>query len=708
MKVRALVLALLASSGTLTEAQSGATVDQSLRSVRLEALVVDAEGEQPLFIQQPVAIQRLGANQLHSVSARNLPEALADLPGVMVQKTANGHGSPFIRGFTGYRVLSMIDGVRYNNSVYRDGPNEYFSLIDQYSIESLDLIGGPASALYGSDAVGGVIYLDTLSANWQQQTAGESFVSWQQNLRYASAERSRVANGRVSWGRGQQWGALLSVTGRDYGDVVGAEVGTQRHTGYSEQSVHLRLDRAFNDHWQSTVVHQQLAQDDVWRTHSTRFAEPFAGTLAGDDQVRLKDQYRDLTYLKLTGRRLAAGIDQLMVTLSRQHWDEDGDRVRADSRRIQESFDSVMHGIDVQLNRQLARGELVTGFDYYVDRVDSKRLDFAADGSLSAVAVQGPVGDDSRLAQGGLFWQYSHFLDDRTELQLGGRYHFSTLDIGRFADPQNGLPRSYHDRWRGWVNSVRLYRELTPGWAFWSGISQAFRAPNVADVSRSGRSRSSEIEVAALGLEPERFISYELGLKQASRNGSAGITLFHTGIDDFIASTPTGRVVDGLTEVTKRNAAAGRVRGVELSLRQRFTPAWSVSAALTWQQGELDSFDSLTSPAGSREPMSRIMPLTLSAGVRWQPRGNGWLGLALRVADRADKLSPGDLADDQRIPPGGTPGYMLVNLSGGYRLSRNVSFTLALNNLFDEAYRNHGSGVNEPGFGVTAGLQLTW
>jgi hemoglobin/transferrin/lactoferrin receptor protein len=89
--------------------------------------------------------------------ARTLPEALEGVTGVAVQKTAHGQGSPFIRGFTGFRTVLLIDGIRLNNGVFRDGPNQYSATVDPFALGRLEVVRGPGAVLYGSDAVGGTV-----------------------------------------------------------------------------------------------------------------------------------------------------------------------------------------------------------------------------------------------------------------------------------------------------------------------------------------------------------------------------------------------------------------------------------------------------------------------------------------------------------------------------------------------------------------------
>ena len=109
--------------------------------------------------EEPYPVEVVTLEILQRELPRTVPEALRSLPGVLVQKTASGHGSPYIRGFTGNRTLLVIDGIRYNNATYRDGANEYFAQVDQFTLAQIELVSGPASALYGSEAVGGTIVL---------------------------------------------------------------------------------------------------------------------------------------------------------------------------------------------------------------------------------------------------------------------------------------------------------------------------------------------------------------------------------------------------------------------------------------------------------------------------------------------------------------------------------------------------------------------
>lgn len=688
----------LASSASAPE--DGPTTKQTVQ----EELIVTASRQEAESFTLPYTVEVLDQSHLRQRQSRNLPEALAAIPGVMVQKTANGQGSPFVRGFTGYRTLALIDGVRYNNSVYRDGPNEYFSLIDLYSLERLELLSGPASGLFGSDAIGGALVLHSKSSRYTDQAQGEGYQLGQLQYRFASAEHSHILRSEYEWGQGENWGLRLGYTLKDFGDVRAAEMGLQPHTGYDENGLDLRFDTRLNAQWDLSLLHQQLTQDDVWRTHSTIYAIPFEGTEAGSNLRRLKDQDRQLSLLKLRGENPNRWLDHISLTLSEQHWREDGERTKGSGASIVQGFDSRMHGVDLALASHTASVNWRYGLDYYRDRVDSWRRDYHSDGSLDEIRIQGPIGDDSTYSQWGIYAQADWQLAPQQQLLVSSRYGQTRARVGHFEDPVTAVAASFSDRWSSLVNALHYSYHLNLGpdnnqSTLWLGLSQSFRAPNIGDLSRYGTSRSDETEVAATGLEPESFLTYELGWKWRGSTRHAEATYYYTRIRDFIASTPTDRIVDGLTEVTKQNASTGYIEGVELRIEQRLSAQLRLSANITWLTGELDN------AGGEREPYSRIMPPSANFQLQWfPPNFDSEVSLHFTYAGRADKLSAGDQNDLQRIPPGGTPGYRLWHLRSHFKLTPRLRVDLALDNLLDEAYRNHGSGSNEPGRNVKFSL----
>lgn len=632
--------------------------------------------------------------------ARTLPEALREVPGVMVQKTGHGQGSPFIRGFTGFRNVLLVDGVRLNNSVFREGPNQYWATVDPFALDRLEVVKGSGSVLYGSDAIGGVV-------NTVSSLAGLGHSGWSGRLLYrrADAEHSDTERGEASFG-GERLRARAGVSVKDYGDLEVAGLGVLPHTGYEEHDADARLEYDLSDATTLVAAHQYTTVDDAWRTHRTVYAKSWQGTSVGSDRVLSFDQRRNLSYVQIRHRGLGAFADALTASVSYQKQEEDQFRLRSDLRMELQGFDVGTTGVWLQLEKATRIGQWVYGFDYYVDEVDSWRTDLNADGSLRAIGIQGPVGDDASYELGGLFVQDRIAFGPRFDLTLGLRETFAAADAGRVQSPITGQPMRLEDDWDNLVGSVRFsFRPGVSGdWALFGGVSQGFRAPNLSDLTRLDIARSGELETPVLGLDPERFVAWELGAKVQRPRWSAQAAAFYTDVRGMIVRAPTGDRIGSNSQVTKRNAGDGFLRGVEAQLAFQLTRSWRAQLSGFWLDAEVDQFPS-SQPLAVAEPLDLLMPATVTAGLRWRaPGGRLQIESVLLHAEAQDELSTRDRLDTQRVPPGGTPGYTVLHLRSRWLLTPQMSLSFAIDNVTDREYRIHGSGLNEAGRNLIASL----
>ena len=223
--------------------------------------IVTASRSELLLSDAPYSANLIDAVEIEENAFRTLPEALRETPGVLIQKTAHGHGSPFIRGFTGFRNLLLVDGIRLNNSVFREGPNQYWNTVDAYSINRLEVVRGQGSVLFGSDAIGGTVNVLTKSSDPLRYANGERFFEARALYRWSSAEQSHVGRIETSMGVGGKGGLHIGFTQKDYGDVRAAGIGTQSHTGYDEWDADAKLDYFFQPNVRLTVAYQHVNQD---------------------------------------------------------------------------------------------------------------------------------------------------------------------------------------------------------------------------------------------------------------------------------------------------------------------------------------------------------------------------------------------------------------------------------------------------------------
>jgi hemoglobin/transferrin/lactoferrin receptor protein len=283
------------------------------KAVAIPEVIITATRSENSASKVPAVVKTLDKKQMAERLVRTFPEALRETPGVMIQKTSNSQGSPFIRGFTGFRNLMLIDGIRFNNSTFREGPNQYWNTIDPQSLSRMEVLPSQGGTLYGSDAIGGTVNAFTKDSGYLSEAEGGFFTHGLASHRYSTAEHSNVERLETSIGEGQKWGLHAGVTLSQFGDVTDGSGRRQPHTGYDNWAFDVRLDVALDEQWNFTAVHQQARQNDAWRTHATTSGVSFAGTAVGTDRIRLFDQERSLSYVRLAGTDLNGFIDAAQV-----------------------------------------------------------------------------------------------------------------------------------------------------------------------------------------------------------------------------------------------------------------------------------------------------------------------------------------------------------------------------------------------------------
>ncbi len=662
-----------------------------------EVTITAMRTAKPVF-DVPFSVSVVNSVRLVQTSPRTLPEALRDQPSVMIQKTAHGQGSPYLRGFTGFRTMMLVDGIRLNNSAFREGPNQYWNTVDSFALDRLEIVRGPGSVLYGSDAIGGTV--NALSAGRTEYGPG---FDWDMHTLYrlSVAESSHVARTEISGNLDEHFGFFFGGTLKEFGDVRGGRtVGKQDQTGYAGRDWDVKLEYRLNENSRLVYGHQTVDLDDAMRTHATSYGLRWNGTTAGTDFERELDQNRDLNYLQFHAEDLGGFIDAVHASVSHHLQIDTERRLRSDLRRDYQGYDVNTLGLSFQLESPSPIGRWIYGGEYYRDWVDSHYRRYTAAGALQAQGLQGPVADDATYDSLAFFVENQlPLLDGRLELITGARYSYAAADARKVQDPFTGALLSFADSWDTLVGSERLVYHVDEAkhWNLFGGVSQGFRAPNLSDLTRFDIARTGEQEVPAFNLRPEHYLSIEAGVKTAYERFNAEAVYFYTMIDDMIVRVPTGAVLGGNAVVTKENSGEGHVHGVELSASVKLAEAWTLWSNFTWMEGNVKTA-LITGGAQQQEPLSRAMPTTVNYGLRWEAADRKfWAEAASTVTTGQHRLTSSDRLDTQRIPPGGTPGYDVYHLRAGWQVNRYFGLNAALENIFDADYRVHGSGVNEPG-----------
>jgi outer membrane receptor protein involved in Fe transport len=663
---------------------------------------------------------------------RSVPDALRGEPGVYVQQTAHGQASPYLRGLTGQQTVMFFDGVRLNNSTFRQGPNQYFFTINSRTIDHLEIQRGSASTRWGSDAIGGVILATPIEPELEADR--RVVVHSQGILRATTADAElggRAQTSVASFGKvAVQVGAGYRNVGqlRSGGPVIAPATGmpqnvpplygpdgkTQLGTGFRELTDDARIIWQVKPGHRLSFGYYDYRQYDVPRTD--KCPPP---TAPQDECLTYRKQFRTLAYGLYETSRGPVAAERVRMTLSYQRQLEDRLNDRGSSPTLLNGQDTVHTGgtglaIDtheLELAPWVSLGGRYGG-DVYYDHIDSEERVTYTDSGVTSRRPRGQYLDGAKYVTSGTWAEAQGEFVDAIRVRTGGRLAVAAAT----ADGEPDTGSSSVDRtWVTAVGNAGIAADAVPWLTFVFNVDQGFRAPNLDDLtSRQQVGPGYQYENA--GLRPERSLSLEAGTLAGNEWFDLEAFAFRTSIRDLIQRVerePEDCPMNEPACISSRNRfqlenLEGRavVLGAEGSLRVYLPLELEVRATVSyaWGEGANPRFGRPFEPA--RVPLSRIPPLNGIAEAGWRSsRYGAYVMGVVRWARAQTRLAPQDRVDP-RIPEGGTPGYVVVDVRAGYGLAPWLRAAMVLENLGNAPFRYHGSSVNGAGRGMMMELQF--
>jgi hemoglobin/transferrin/lactoferrin receptor protein len=670
---------------------------------QIEEVQVTARRRAEAELDVPNATTVVGREALRALAPQTAMDTLHGEPGTFVQQTTPGQGVVIVRGLKGSEVLHLVDGFRLNNAIFRNAPNQYIALVDSQSLERVEVVRGPMSALYGGDAMGGVVQMLT----WDPRFDGDALATaGRLRSSYGSADRSLLSRAETAIGND----AFSLSGGLTMQDVEPLRTGSGDRVPFSDFSARggdVKFVARLGEQHELLVSAQRMEQPNTPRVDQLN-----AG-FGQSEPERLAAQFRPQTRSFHHGRWRwdagAAAFDELELHFGRQRI-EDGNRSRAfagDAGDVRETRErTVVSTTGWTLGAVKALGSAHTlgyGADYYRDRVYSttQQRTFEAGSALEpelARVFPPRFPDGALMEQMGVYVADHWLLTPRLALDYGLRYSVVESDIPGGFDRVRNADAS---------GNLGLHYRVSDALALVANVGRGFRAPNVFDLGTIGERPGSRFNRPNPDLEPERIATVDAGFKYAGERLRADVSAFFSRYSDKITSVRTGilRPEDGRELTQSVNASRVRYVGLEAGLRYQWDEALSFYGTGTWTHGRERIGGSLG--VDRSHSAERVPPLFGKLGVEWRALDTLLLEGYAYYADDQERLSPGDLGDP-RINPDGTPGWSTLNARVGFALSETASVSLRLENLLDRRYREHASGIDEPGFNAIVTLDLGW
>jgi outer membrane receptor protein involved in Fe transport len=639
-------------------------------------------------------------------SSSTLGNVLEDNVGIEVQQTTYGQVSPMLRGLTGYHVLNLIDGIRFNNSTFRSGPNQYLAFIDPSQVSKIETVLGPSSSLYGSDSLGGTINVFTHTPTYS--TGSDLSPHFSFNASSNSADLSGQGRAQLSLaGRNLTW--ILGGTSRRLNDLRAGGGDDSRNifqryfdlpssqvreiygsrlqdTGFSQLGAHTKLmvEPGPDQRW--TVSYQGSQLNNV-----RQYRNLFGGRAR--QQAAHKPERLGFFYTRYEKSGLGP-LDSVSGTFSinaqrtgsELQNERSSDTIRSDRNSVN-SF-----GYSVQASTHFGSHSIfLFGGDVYNEHISASRFDLDPT-NLTRTEVRPLYPNGSR------YTSYATFAEGRTELfdgrvnvVLGGR--LTRISVNTFAsrDPF-GVPDS-EQQFSDFSFNTAVGLRITPQWRTNLIVSRGFRAPNMNDLGAIGQnSLGYEIPASeaapfgaligqsagedatstgrtAGGLVPESLYNYEAGLSYDNGRVHGRVQVFDAELYNPIvrrtllfpsASVPAN--ISGLDLVaippTPTQEAAGVVAAGTtidpLALkafvndgRARYYGVESrlrLKAADNWTVETNYSF-MVGRQLNPNRNARRLVPQMGTLKIRYTPGSRLWVEVAGRLAGSQERLSGGDISD---------------------------------------------------------------
>ncbi|MBK6487340.1 MAG: TonB-dependent receptor [Gemmatimonadetes bacterium] len=672
--------------------------------------------------QVPAPVTVLDSASIRERAPNNAADLLREAPGVDVVGTGPNQGRPSIRGQRGQRILLLQDGLRLNNNRRQQDFGELPALVDVDQVERVEVVRGPSSVLYGSDAIGGVINLITRSP----RIDGTTRVRGNLGYRYAGAGEQQRGDGSVSVSRGafalSAGGSLrnagnYAVPGGSFGDLTLPDGINLNDSGVRDRSFNLHGAWRGADNSSAWIRHDRYEARDA----GFGFVEP---RILGDTSTRIKLTYPWQSVQKTTAgyNRSALGFpfaDRVEVSLYTQGNDRDFDssvdvyipagpgRTAVVNSRSFNTTDVRSSGLRLEAAKVLSR---VT-FTYGVDAVRDDAT--ATDSSYSRTTGFGPTPiissstrpslPDADMRNLGLFLQGDWRVHERFSVITGVRYH----DVQARTRATAGLPDSVAGLEAN--NSTTVYAvngiyRLNDYVSAVATYGRGFRAPNLIERYFSGPSTDgTAIQVANPGLDAETSNNVDLGLRLHLNRFDAEWFYFRNSLRDGILTRPTGRTVGRQAEFQNINVERLRTNGHEVSVGVDLGQGVSVTSNYTKLETK--------NPDSPDIPVAGTYSSKLNAALGYRPRGGRyWAEGAVRHQGRQQDINLGT------SPIGAVlPSFTVLNVRGGLRLAtfagRPQEIGLAVNNLGNALYAESANSAfvrPEPGRHVVLSVRTSF
>lgn len=684
------------------------------------------------------------ASKINSISPQEValinPQTAADLltvsGKVFVQKSQQGGGSPMIRGFATNRLLYTIDGVRMNNAIFRAGNIQNVISLDPFALEETEIIFGPGSVIYGSDAIGAVMSFKTLSPSLSLDE--KTLITGNAFSRFSSANEEKTYHTDFNLGY-KKWAFVTSISYNDYGDLRMGNNGPdeylrnvyverqnnqdivisnkdnkiQNPSGYTQTNLMQKVRYKPNEKWNFEYGFH-LSETSSYARYDrhlrTRDGNPKYGEWKYGPQKWMMNNF------ELHKKGNNPFYDHVTLRLTYQKFEESriSRNFNDDKRETRtEKVDAYSTNLDFVKNFN-RKSKLFFGTEYVFNDVNSNGVQTNIDTNISQ---KGPSRyPDANWSSLGFYASNQYDFSTKWVLQSGLRYNLYSLNA-TFSTTFYPLPFTQTTINDGALTgSLGLVFKPARDWLLSTNFSTAFRSPNVDDIGKVFDSEPGSVVVPNPDLKAE--YAYNTDISIAKTFGDylkIEVTGFYTNLKNALVRRDY--TLNGLTEImydgelsnvqALQNAATANVYGFQTSFEAELGKGLGISSDFNYQKGEEELDNGETSASRHAAPWFGTTRVTYNANkLKAQFYADYSGSVAFDDLPITEKVKEFIYAIDENGNPY-SPSWITLNVKTSYRFTENFLISTGVENLEDKRYRPYSSGIVSPGRNFVISLKAT-
>jgi hemoglobin/transferrin/lactoferrin receptor protein len=717
------------------------TIKLSQREILLEEVVLSATKSQDMKSTTPYTMEVINGKDVTFGNPQNTGDMLLNTGQVFVQRSQLGGSSPVLRGFEASRVLMVIDGVRMNNAIYRAGHLADCITVDPNMLDHTEVIFGPSSTMYGSDALGGTMVF--YSKKPQLATGNNSKnINTNAMYRFSSANQEGTSHIDLNFGL-KSFASLTSFTYSNFGDL---RMGANANPAYGNydwcreyveringvDSIIANSDplvQKFSGYRQMDVTQKFLIKTGANMTHTLNFQ--YSTSPDGVPRYdRLQQRTGSANLLKFAEwyygpqNRLLASYnmnmkcdssfcDEMNIIAAFQKIDQDRiTRKRGNNTRNTQEEDVSVISLNADLMKQAGVHKINYGLEVTHNIVASTSTDLNISTNVETVGTTRYADGGSTMSTAAVYFAHSMPLGKKLWLQDGIRFTMTMLHSEWNDTTFYPFPFKENDQ-NSFAPSGNVGLVFTPCEAFSTHVlfSTGFRAPNVDDMSKVFGTTATTLIVPNPDLNPEMVLGGEWGmdvmLTPTARWSVVGFYSKMTNaiiVKEFQLDGQDSVMYDGnlAAVVAPQNVDNAFIGGFSTSLNADFGSHFSLRSTVTATYGRYNDTENDT-----LIPLDHIPPVFGQTGIVYHCKGfeaevytryNGWKHLKDYSPSGEDNLS--------QATAYGTPAWATLNFRATYQVNKYAGLSFACENILDQNYRHFASGISAPGRNFVVAVRL--